>query len=104
MTEITGKPVVDGVVQVAPDGAGKMLDNSVVVVGANTTYRERINISDPVDSSAHARVKDFIDGLEQGLVTRDVYAKEVLNALIYLTEEIHMLRQVMELHVGIKGD
>ena len=100
-----GKPVVDGIVQVALDGAGKKIDNSVVVqAGGDTVYRERINISDPVDPNAHARVQDFVDGLEQGLVTRDVYAKEVLNALIYLTEEIHMLRQVMELHVGIKGD
>ena len=100
-----GKPVVDGYVQVSPDSTGKKLDNSVVVqTGGATVYRERINISDPVDPNAHARVQDFVDGLEKGLLTRDIYAKEILNALIYLTEEIHMLRQVMELHVGIKGD
>ena len=106
MTEpVEGKPVVDGLVQVALDGAGKKIDNSVVVQdGGDTVYRERVNISDPVDPNAHARVQDYIDGLENGLVTRDVYAVQILNALIYLTEEIHMLRQVMELHVGIKGD
>jgi hypothetical protein len=106
MTESAeGKPVVDGLVQVAVDSTGKKIDNSVVIQdGGDTVYRERVNISDPVDPNAHARVQDFVDGLEQGLVTRDIYAKDILNALLYLTEEIHMLRQVMELHVGIKGD
>jgi hypothetical protein len=102
---MTGEPVTDGYVQVAADGAGKKLDNSVVVQdGGDTVYRERVNISDPVDANSHARVQDFVDGLEQGLVTRDVYAKDVLNAIRYLTEEIRALRTVMELHVGIQGD
>ena len=101
---MTGEPIVDGYVQVAPDSSGKKIDNSVVTVGGNTAYRERVNVADPVEADGLARVQDFVDGTEQALVTRDAYTKEVLNALNYLTEEIHMLRMVMELHVGIKGD
>jgi len=101
---MTGEPVVDGLVQVGLDGVGKKLDNSVVVQdGGDTVYRERINISDPVEVNAHARVQDFLDGLEMGLVTRDVYAKDILNAVNYLIEEVSALRRVMELHVGIEG-
>ena len=98
-----GKPAVDGIIQVAPDSTGKKLDNSVVVVGANVTYRERVNLTDPVDPAGIARVQDFVDGLEKGLVTRDIYAKELLNAIYNLIEEIKQLRTVMELHTGIEG-
>jgi hypothetical protein len=97
-------PIEDGYVQVGVDGAGKKIDNSVVDVGANTVYRERVNISDPAEPDNHARVQDFINGLEQGLVTRDVNAKELINVMEKLCEEIHLLRVTMELHTGIKGD
>jgi len=101
---IIGKPPTDGNVQVAPDGAGKRLDNSVVVQDDGTTvYRERLNLSDPVDPNAHARIQDYINGLEQGLVTRDIYAEKLLNSINLLIEEIKQLRTVMELHTGIEG-
>jgi hypothetical protein len=101
---MTGKPVTDGYVQVAVDGAGKKLDNSVVTVDGQIVYRERVNVADPSEAENIAKVQDFTIGLEQGLITRDPYAREMLNAINYLTEEIRMLRMVMELHVGIKGD
>jgi hypothetical protein len=96
--------VTDGYIQVAPDSSGKRIDNSVVTVAGQTVYRERVNIADPEEAAALAKVQDYLNGLENGLATRDVYAKELVGAIMLLTEEIHMLRTVMELHVGIKGD
>jgi hypothetical protein len=96
--------VIDGYIQVAPDSTGKKIDNSEVTVAAQTVYRERINIADPEEAAALAKVQDYLSGLENGLATRDVYAKALVSAIMLLCEEIHMLRTVMELHVGIKGD
>lgn len=44
----------DGFIQVAPDGAGKKMDTSEIVVGANTVERERIVLSDDADPAGLA--------------------------------------------------
>lgn len=44
------------VIQVPPDGTGKKLDASSLSVGANTVYRQRVNIGDPIDGNRLAHV------------------------------------------------
>ena len=52
-------PTVDSFVQVAADGAGKKIDNSVVTQsdGVTTAYRQRTNVADPSDPAGFAPVR-----------------------------------------------
>jgi len=75
-------PIVDGIIQVATDGSGKKVDQSEVVVGANTTYRQRVNISDPETVAAHAKVTNAAPGAsDYGLVVREAGAVTLADTL-----------------------
>lgn len=50
--------MADDFIQIAPDGAGKKVDNSSLTVGANTVFRQRTNVSSPTDPNAIAEVKN----------------------------------------------
>lgn len=48
--------MADGIVQVAPDSTGKIIDTSELTVGANTVERQRIVIASPTNASALVEV------------------------------------------------
>lgn len=50
--------MADDVIQLAPDGTGKKVDNSSLTVGANTVYRQRTNVASPSDPAGIAEVKN----------------------------------------------
>lgn len=63
--------MADAIVQVAPDSTGKMVDNSSLTVGANTVYRQRLNIADPTTAAGLAVVINTTPtGSEYGLAVR----------------------------------
>ena len=63
--------MADDIVQLAPDGTGKKADMSSLTVGANTVYRQRMNLADPTVAAALALVMNSAPaGTEYGLVVR----------------------------------
>jgi hypothetical protein len=85
----------DGYIQVTP-GGGKKVDTSELTIAGQTVERERLPVSDPEVSTAHAKIQDYLTNLENGLVLRSIYNKEVLNAVNILTNEVRLLRLAME--------
>lgn len=66
-------PIIDAFVQVQPDSTGKKIDNSELVVGANTVERQRVSSADPSDPLGLAAVKNAAPGsTDYGVVTRNV--------------------------------
>lgn len=63
--------MADQYVQVAPDSTGKKIDNSELVVGANTVERQRIVVSGAAATEL-ADVKNAAPTTEFGLVTRNI--------------------------------
>lgn len=63
--------MADDVVVLAPDSTGKKADMSSLTVGANTVYRQRMNLADPTVAAALALVMNSAPaGTEYGLVVR----------------------------------
>jgi hypothetical protein len=64
-------PIVDGHIQVAADGGGKRVDNSVITRSTVDYYRQRINLADPETDAAIAKVGDSAPGAsDYGLTVR----------------------------------
>jgi hypothetical protein len=87
--------VIDGYIQVTP-GGGKRVDTSELTVSGETVERERLPVSGSETPDAHTKIQDYLTKLENGLVLRSIYNKEVLNAVNLLAEEIRLLRLAME--------
>jgi hypothetical protein len=92
---MTGTPITDSYWQI-PDNTGKKLDTSETTVSTETVQRERENLSDSVYNNTHGTVKDFMTGLDYGLLLRDIHTKALANAFWSLAHEVHLLRVAME--------
>jgi hypothetical protein len=65
----------DAIVQIAPDSTGKDIDMSALTVGANTVYRQRINVADPTAAAGIAAVTNTTPGSSNyGMVVRPITA------------------------------
>lgn len=65
--------MADDVIQLAPDGIGKKVDNSSLIVGPNTVYRQRTNLSSPSDPSGIAEIKNVPpSSSDYGLLVRKI--------------------------------
>lgn len=65
--------MADAFVQLAVDGAGKMMDTTSLTVSAQTVHRQRINHADPTDAAGLAKVRNVLPVAgDYGLVTRAI--------------------------------
>ena len=85
--------MTSNVVQLAPDGSGKMVDTSELLVGSNTVQRQRVVIGDDSDPAGLAEVRSTNPAnSDPGLVTREVLAPELRDlaeAVAFLATCIH---------------
>ncbi len=74
--------MADAVIQVAPDSTGKMVDNTSLTVGANTVYRQRVQLAGQAATEL-ADVRNTQPATtDYGLVVRNVNSPPVGQALM----------------------
>lgn len=65
--------IVDGIIQLPAEGAGKKVDTSELTVGTNLVERERDVVADPADPLGLARVRKTTPAAEDyGMAVRAV--------------------------------
>lgn len=90
--------MADQYIQVATDGPGKKIDNTEITVGANVVNRQRVNLSDPTDASAHAAVE------KSAVVTGDEYGLVVQALLADMREMLKSANRVLQRSLGMAGE
>lgn len=90
--------MTDAVVQLNPDGTGKNVDNESLAVGANTVYRQRVQIAGALAAEIARVLNTAPTGTEYAQVTRSIISGAELNVLaIESQKQTALLRSIIVL-------